>query len=239
MNDLGQRLEWVEEGTRRFERELDRLADSSFVWPSSLEGWSLAHIVAHVGYNALALCNLLSWARTGVESPMYESSEARGRQIEEGSGLPAEELRQLARSSASKLASQFGAMPDSAWDSEVRTAQGRTVTAAEVPWMRCREIWVHAVDLDQGFTFADYPSELIDALLDDVVFQRSRRGQTLSIVIAPSDRTRTWVIATADSPPVRVTGPAAQIFGWMAGRGGSEALIFEGTGVPDLHGGWL
>ena len=41
-------------------------------------------------------------------------------------------------------------MPDDAWDGEIRTALGRATTGAEVPWMRVRESWVHALDLDAG-----------------------------------------------------------------------------------------
>lgn len=41
-------------------------------------------------------------------------------------------------------------LPDANWTHEVRTAQGRTVPASETVWMRTREVWVHAVDLDNG-----------------------------------------------------------------------------------------
>lgn len=239
MSDLNQRVEWVAEGTRAVDRQLDVLADEAFSSPSSLEGWTFGHIVAHVGYNALALCNLLSWASTGVETPMYPSVEARRRQIEEGSTLPPQELRDLVRSSAAELASRMTSMTDAAWGSEVRTAQGRAVAASEVPWMRCREVWVHAVDLEQGLTFADFPPDFVDALVDDIVFQRARRGQSLDLVIAPSDRERTWTIQGGTGTPVRVTGTAAHLCAWLAGRGENDDVVPEGGELPDLSGGWL
>ena len=50
--------------------------------PSLLPGWSRAHVVAHVAGNAVALLNLLTWARTGVETPMYADDAARNADIE-------------------------------------------------------------------------------------------------------------------------------------------------------------
>jgi hypothetical protein len=38
--------------------------------------------------------------------------------------------------------------------------------AAEISWMRVREVWLHAVDLDVGAYMADLPAEVINALLD-------------------------------------------------------------------------
>jgi hypothetical protein len=33
------------------------------------------------------------------------------------------------------------------WTATVRSAQGREIPAAEIPWVRIREVWIHAVDL--------------------------------------------------------------------------------------------
>jgi maleylpyruvate isomerase len=78
----------------------------------------------------------------------------------------------------------------------VRTAQGRTVPATETPWMRAREVCVHAVDLDAGLTFADLPDDFNRALREDI---RAKRG----LAELPA--------TVADAPPAEVTA-------WLAGR---------------------
>ena len=47
-------------GTGVFVQNLARLTDDELREPSLLAEWSRAHLVAHVGYNAAALCNLMS-----------------------------------------------------------------------------------------------------------------------------------------------------------------------------------
>ena len=74
-------------GTAYFSRKLSELRDDEFDAPSLLPGWTRRHLIAHVGYNARAIVRLTQWADTGIEQPMYESSEARWREIEYGATL--------------------------------------------------------------------------------------------------------------------------------------------------------
>ena len=46
--------------------------------------------------------------------------------------------------------------------------------AAETPWMRSREVMVHAVDLATGLTFADLPEDFLAALRADITVKRGR-----------------------------------------------------------------
>jgi maleylpyruvate isomerase len=78
-----------------------------------------------------------------------------------------------ARCSSNALA----ALDAGTWQAEVRSALGRAIPAAEIPWMRVREVWLHAVDLAAGATVADLPPDVIDTLLDDVCGMLSTRPQ--------------------------------------------------------------
>ena len=77
------------------------------------------------------------------------------------------------RGSADDLAAALDGLPAGAWDATVVTAQGRTVPATEIPWMRAREVCVHAVDLGAGITFGDLPADFTAALLANVVRKRA------------------------------------------------------------------
>ena len=151
-------------GTAYFARKLNELRDDEFDAPSLLPGWSRRHLIAHVGYNARAIVRLTEWADTGIEQPMYESSEARWREIEYGATLSPVALRNLSEHAAVHLNVQWRDLSDDAWRADVRTSQGRVVPASTTVWMRTREVWLHAVDLNNGGSFTHFPAALIDRI---------------------------------------------------------------------------
>jgi maleylpyruvate isomerase len=168
--------EWMDEATRLVLATVDGLSDDDFDAPTLLPGWTRRHLLAHIHYNAEALRRLVSWARTGAESRMYASTEQRNAEIEAGSKLPVAQMRTMVHGSAKALAADLDALPEPAWRNEVVTAQGRTVPATEIVWMRTREVAVHAVDLAAGADFADLPADLVRALIDDTLTRRLAGG---------------------------------------------------------------
>lgn len=114
----------------------------------------------------------MHWARTGEPTPMYSSPEQRLADIESGAQLPAAWLTAWFEESAQPLAYATAELTEEQWRAEVLTAQGRTVPASEVPWMRTREVMVHAVDLGTGIRFADLPEEFCAELRHDIVGKR-------------------------------------------------------------------
>ncbi len=178
MNDV---RTWMDHGTKLFLTGLARLGDAELDEPTGLPGWTRRHVVAHVHYNSEALRRLVAWAATGAETPMYASKEQRSNEIEHGARLPADQLRQNVVRSAAAFADDLDRLSQDAWKNEVVTAQGRRVLASEIPWLRTREVAVHAVDLHADITFADLPVDLVEALLVDVVRKRSRSGEGPSL----------------------------------------------------------
>jgi maleylpyruvate isomerase len=175
---MSTRRDWMDHGTKLFLAAVDRLDDAAFDRPTALPGWTRKHVIAHVHYNAQALRRLVGWARTGAESRMYASPEQRAAEIGQGAQLSAAQLRLMVNQSASALAADLDALPEPAWSHEVVTAQGRTVPASEIPWMRTREVAVHAIDLDAGVGFVDLPDDLNAALVSDVVAKRLAGGES-------------------------------------------------------------
>ena len=62
------------------------LADPEVREPSLLPGWTRGHVLSHIARNADGLINLLRWAHTGTQIPMYASQQARDADIEAGAG---------------------------------------------------------------------------------------------------------------------------------------------------------
>jgi maleylpyruvate isomerase len=218
---------WWEQGEKAFRNTVEELSPEQYDDPSLLPGWERRRVIGHVSRNADALVNLLNWARTGVETPMYPSAEAREQGILQTSKLPAEELLADYRASSARLAEAIKSQPEEAWDNKVRTAQGREVPSSEVPWMRCREVWIHAVDLDASFGFADIPSEVLVAIVDDVFRMWGRRDVTPSLTVVAEGRS--W----GEGPP-RVEGDIAEVASWLTGRAKSERIASQlgGLEVP-------
>jgi maleylpyruvate isomerase len=229
---LERRLAWVQDGTARFQAGLARLDDKALNDPSLLPGWSRRHLLAHVAANAEALCRLAYWARTGEERRMYASRAQRDAEIEVGAGRPAKELRHWVADSAAQLAGDLARLSEQAWAAPVLTAQGRTVPASEIPWLRAREVYVHAVDLDAGLGFEDLPEGFLAALLSDVAARRSAQGTGPALTLTASDTGGVWEV-TGNSGAYPVQAPLCVLTAWMTGRPAAGSLGTDGT-VPDL-----
>jgi maleylpyruvate isomerase len=122
------------------------------------------------------------------------------------------------------------------WATEVVTAQGRRVTAAALPWLRSRELWIHATDLCDAAHFSDFPPGLLDELIDDVL--RRRRGANGEIVLVrPTDRDRTPPF-DGPVPPVWIEGRTADLARWLTGRGATNIHTSDDSALPTLRP-WL
>lgn len=223
-------LSWARRGTAYFARQLNTLTDAELDEPSLLPGWTRQHVIAHIGYNARALARLVEWARTGVEHRMYASQEQRDREIAVGSTLPTRALRFLFLHSEVHLNVEWRDLRGAEWDREVVTFQGRTVSVQETAWMRAREVWVHAVDLDAGGSYLDFPPEVLDALLQDVIAAWERREDTVPLALDPTDRVHRITLGEAGGPVIR--GRTADLVRWLTGRG-ARRLTLAGTPVLD------
>jgi len=215
-NDTAHTLPWMRTGTEHVFALVAKLSDAELAGPSALPEWSRAHVVAHLARNAEALIRLVNWARTGVETPMYPSREARAADIAASAGHPPQRLRAELTATAADLDTALAALTPEQWQAQVRSALGRPLPAAQVPWMRIREVWLHAVDLDAGADVADVPDGVVDLLLDEVTTTLSAADGCPAATLAPTDRDRSLRLGGAAGPVV--AAPAATLVGWLTGR---------------------
>ncbi|MER7584203.1 maleylpyruvate isomerase family mycothiol-dependent enzyme [Kitasatospora sp. NPDC097691] len=213
-HDLTTALGWVETGTALCASAIAGLSEDEYAAASALPGWTRKHLVAHLAANAEAIANLVHWARTGERTPMYGTPWERAAGIERGAGLGADELTRWFTESAANLAAAMSALPEEAWRAPVVTAQGRTVPASETPYLRAREVMVHAVDLATGVSFADLPDDFLRALEEDI---RAKRGH--------------------DTVP-DLRGPQAAVTAYLAGRPATGVTAADG-GLPPTLPAWL
>jgi maleylpyruvate isomerase len=226
-------LGWVEEGQRALEERIAALDDATVVQPSRLPGWSRGHVLAHLARNADALVNLLSWARTGVPTPMYPSSEERNARIEEGAARTPREHRADVSATARRFMEAARALPPSGWVATVRSASGRDLPASAIPWLRAREVWIHLVDLDVGVEAGAIPDAVARALVHEVAQWMSGRVEQGVRLVGPL--VDVTLGRSASGSPSRVHGTPQELAAWLVGRSRGERLEVEPPGrLPDL-----
>lgn len=221
------------DGIRRLDDEWARaiggLGEPELRAPSALPGWTRAHVLAHVARNADGLKNLLTWANTGVETPMYASPEARDADIEAGAQRGAADILADFVASAARFEEYAAAMPDDAWEREARNRQGAPVSGAVVARMRLSELAIHLADLERGYDL-DRVLGPLGPLAEDVVqhaiVSRSAHLPALRLVADGFE----WTMGAA--PKTTVTGSCGQLLAWLSGRSGGEALDGDVPRIP-------
>jgi maleylpyruvate isomerase len=216
------------------------LSDADVAAPSRLPGWTRGHVLTHVAKNADSHINLLTWARTGVRTPQYDSVEERAAQIEADAARPA--ARHLAdlEDSAGRLAAAVRDLPAQAWSAPVEPMRPPRHPAWYILVRRLREVAVHHVDLDAGYGPRDWPDTFVARELHDCLASWPHARSTVSEVIlrhgpGPGDVVARWRDLG--------TGPAVQgtprdMLAWLTGRSDGEgvSLFHAGQSSPHGHG---
>ena len=170
---------------------------------------------------------------------MYADSAQRAEEIEASARHDFERLVSDLSATSTTLEAELAALTEQQWSNQVRTARGRLVPATEVPWMRVREIWLHAVDLNTGFRVSDIPADVVDALLDDVTTAFDACPDVPSLTLKANDRPFTWTIHESDADGVAVIGAAADLLAWLTGRSAPDTLTAPGhPALPEIPS-WL
>lgn len=218
--------------TDRLLESVDRLDDAALHEPSLLPGWTRGHVLSHVARNADALVNLVHAARTGDPGQMYPGGrEQRDADIEAGAARRVGDQRLDVAESAERLLDAFvETFPAAACEREVTMASGASAYGWEIPMLRVREVAIHHVDLDAGYTPDDWPEGFAARTLDQLspLFRDSRDCPVGSLVATDADRA--WEVASAGPA---LEGATAALAAWLVGRSGGAGLRLTAPGeVP-------
>ncbi|ANN20713.1 maleylpyruvate isomerase [Amycolatopsis orientalis] len=200
--------------------------------PSALPGWTRAHLLSHLARNADGLANLLTWAKTGVETPMYAGEAARDDDIEKGAYRSAEEIAEDVVGSAARLVEVAESLPDDAWWVRVRARQGREIPAEFVLWLRLSETAIHLADLDFGYDFdrvADLLGDEFDTVVGNAIGMYAGELPAVLLIAAEENGYRhEWRMSEGELEPL--TGTRGEVLAWITGR--SDGSTLDGVAPP-------
>jgi maleylpyruvate isomerase len=147
----------IDFATQRLLDDARTIPEADLRAPSLLQGWTRAHVLAHLARNADAMRNLLTGARSGQDRPAYASAQAREADIERGAAISAKDLIADLADSSMALRAIARELPDQAWQVRVRMLDPAPFPAAELLTRRLVEVELHHCDLAAGYSPADWP----------------------------------------------------------------------------------
>jgi maleylpyruvate isomerase len=238
VNEVSHSLDRIAASTERLLATAAVLTDAQVREPSLLPGWTRGHVLTHLARNADGLRNLLTWARTGIETPMYPSSEAREADIAAGAGRPAAELAADIAQSAAAFATEAACMPAEAWVTQVRALYGPPFPGRVVLDRRLGEVVIHHSDLDAGYTPDDWPEDFASDTLPWVAETFAGAEDTpRCLLVSDSPPQQQFLIGPdqAGQPKVIVHGQPGDLLAWLISRaGGSRLTVASGGALPEL-----
>lgn len=229
--DVHTLTEDVEAATGGLVAAVSKLDDAGVHAPSALPGWTRGHVLTHVARSADSMTNLLDWARTGVEIPQYAGAEAREAGITEGAPRGAAEQLADLRATADRFTATARALPTDAWGVMVRSFNGDEHAAWFTLVRRWCEVEIHHVDLDTGYTTADWPDGFAAHVLRYTAHRWTARGIAPVAILRDITTETEWRFAASD-PASSVAGPGPALAAWAVGRSPGTGLTSTPGPVP-------
>ena len=215
-------------------------ADADLTAPSLCPGWTRGHILTHLARNADGITATLAGALRGEIVARYPDGwDARNKDIDDGAGRPlAVQVADL-RDSAERLDRVFGAIGEAdGW--QLPTAEDKD--AGHWAFARLREVEIHRVDLDHGYTPDRWPPLLVSRLLPDAAETLGKRtSEALRVEVTeagslvPDFVGKCWSAGEGDGEPTVVRGPDWAVLAWLVGRGSAAR---DALGETPVLGPW-
>lgn len=234
MTDSHTEFALLVDATQRLVRTVDGLDQVALAEPSTLPGWSRAHVVAHLALNAEGLAGVLEGARRGEPTPMYVSDESRDADIAALAACgDAAALRDRFLAGTTRLIDAVRSLPadDSSGNFE-RTPGSRPIRLSAIPGMRLREVEIHHVDLAAGYTPAGWSAEFATGLLSSMV---KRQPSAQAFQILATDTAQSYQVGAATDPHLVVSGPTCALGWWLTGRDADPDLTVNTGTLPTIE----
>jgi maleylpyruvate isomerase len=200
------------------------LTDPELAKPTRCEGWTRAHVIAHLALDADALTRLATWAVTGQETPAYESPEQRVADIEATATRSAAELARALESADARLLEAFRALRSGVRVDRVPTPFSGEVDVFSLPALRTTELIVHHDDLDTTWEWHEAdPDGTVDAI--GICVHRLRANPDSPGLRVVAREGEEWTVGDGSH---RIEGYYEELLPFLARERVDEGLRFEG-----------
>jgi maleylpyruvate isomerase len=231
--DLASTSTEIDRATERLLDTVRAMSDDDVRGPSLLPDWSRGHVLTHIARNSDGLCNLLLGAAEGEERSAYPSREARVADIENGAPRPIKEHLADIEATAARFSEVVATMPSSAWGFVLAWGSaGQKRPASEVVQARLREVAIHHLDLDAGYTAAEWSPDFALRILRSALPAFEVRGLTPCTLIATDTDAAHATVPANGGSDVEVRGPAHALATWLLGRDSGSGLQVSGGPLP-------
>ncbi|BCJ73403.1 maleylpyruvate isomerase [Catellatospora sp. IY07-71] len=183
----------------RLHQTLDGLDDAAVRAPSLLPGWTVGHVLTHLARNADSVVRRLDGAARGELVEQYEGGQpGRAAQIEDGQGRGAAELVADVLAADAAVEAAFARTSAEVWQRQVKTGDGRLITASYLLFARWREVEVHHADLGLSYGWQQWPDGLVARWLPELLAGLAERGDERALAA--------WMLGRAPAPELRPWG---------------------------------
>jgi maleylpyruvate isomerase len=153
--------------TAFFARKLNELEDSALMLAAvGPAGWTRAHVVAEIGYDARRMALALEPLCPADSSLPPETHPNSLPSLDLAATLPARALRHLFQHSAIHLDVCWRDLAGPAWDASIDPAGRGMVAVRDLPRLRAVSLWRQVLALGSGATQRDVPEDIRHALAE-------------------------------------------------------------------------
>lgn len=205
---------------------IQTLSSEELAADSLCEGWSRAHVVAHLASNGRSLVKLVDWAISGEPQKLYASQDARNAEIDQLAALPREELLAAFDESATYFAQECERLAGELAVEEV-DLHGKIIPATSIVALRIAEVVIHHHDLDTAWTIEEADPDSQENAVEAAV--RTMRVKDAPGMTLRSEEGDEWVIGDGS---LIVRADRAGLVEWLA-RGNDRYIEADGP-IPQL-----
>jgi maleylpyruvate isomerase len=178
-------------GHHRVVQTVDRLDDDAFERPSLLPGWSRGDVVAWLALKSRSHAYVLDGAMVGEVRSQFPDDYDQPSTVRREACLGATHLRAALTAALSELEAAWDRLPDHLWTSAGITTAGQR-SMAEIVARHLRDLEVHHVDLDAGYTPSDWPAEFVELELAKRLRDLDRRADRATLLA--------WLLGRCPAP---------------------------------------
>jgi len=175
----------------RLVADVANMSENNVREPSRLPNWSRAHLITHLARNADSFSWLVDGARLGERRQQYPEVGMRDRDIAAGSTRSRSELYEDLALALEGLEVAWSKLGDDQW-TIVQDGSSGELEMSEIVFRRLREVEIHHVDLDVGYSASDWPALYVEGELRRQLERLPGRADHTSLVA--------WLVGRSDVP---------------------------------------